>query len=87
MPEDLYTSFKTLYLNAILYFLLALYCDQVVPQQYGIPKHPLFLFEELIKRVSPDLHRMIFGNDDFHLLAVKDDNELANEDSDAKRER
>ncbi|CAD8087917.1 unnamed protein product [Paramecium sonneborni] len=28
----------------IIYFLMFLYCEQVVPNEYGIAKHPLFIF-------------------------------------------
>ena len=31
--------------NAVLYFFLALYLNEVVPQTYGVPKHPLFFCE------------------------------------------
>jgi len=42
--------------------------------------------EDLIKSISEDLHKSIFG-DDSNLKAYKDDNELADEDQDAKDER
>lgn len=42
--------------------------------------------EDLIKSISADLHKKVFG-DDSDLKAYKDDNELADEDQDAKDER
>jgi len=32
----------SLYLDAIFYCLLGLYLEEVLPRQYGVPKHPLF---------------------------------------------
>jgi len=46
----------------------------------------LFFVEGYVKKFSPKLHKDIFG-DDSHLVAYKDDNELVEEDSDAKTER
>jgi len=80
-------AFKMLYLNAVIYIILGLYCNEVVPQQYGIAKHPLFFAEKLIRSVSPSLHKSIFGEEDFLLKAYRDDNELVQEDVDAKAER
>jgi len=36
----------SLYLNSIVYMILAMYFDNVIPQTYGIPKHPLFFVEK-----------------------------------------
>lgn len=38
-----------LVLDAVVYFLLFLYLDQVLPRSYGIPKHPLFFLQPLTK--------------------------------------
>lgn len=46
--------------NALVYFVLALYLNEVVPQTYGIPKHPLFFMESIIKSISTSLHKRIF---------------------------
>lgn len=76
----------SLYVHAVIYLLAALYLNEVIPQTYGVPRHPLFPLEGLIKRISPDLYKRIFG-DDSHLVAYKDDDELLDEDEDAKAER
>jgi hypothetical protein len=72
--------------NFAWYMLAALYLNQVIPQDYGVPKHPLFLFEGIIKAVNSSLHYQIFG-DDSHLQLIKDKNELIDEDSDVQNER
>lgn len=51
-----------------------------------MPKHPLFFIEKYVKKISPDLHKQIYG-DDSHLISFRDDNELLDEDADAKGER
>jgi len=66
--------------------ILALYANEIVPQDYGVAKHPLFFMEKLIQRNSPYLHSLIFS-DESHLVSFKDDNELNEEDMDAKAER
>jgi len=66
--------------------ILALYLTEVVPQTYGIHKHPLFFMEGFIKRNFCFIHSKIFS-DESHLISFKDDNELTTEDSDAKAER
>jgi hypothetical protein len=40
----------------------------------------------LITKISPDLQKYIFGDEE-HLQAYKDDNELLDEDEDCKAER
>ena len=34
------------YIEGVVFLILALYLNQVVPQAYGIPKHPLFICRE-----------------------------------------
>jgi len=78
-----------LYASSVVYLLLALYLNQVVPQTYGVPKHPLFPIEGLIKRINPKLHARMFIDDDRELVDVEDEDEgeLADEDQDVKDER
>jgi hypothetical protein len=49
--------------------------NEVVPQEYGIPKHPLFFMEKTIMNYSPDLHKRIFG-DDSDLVSFRDEKEI-----------
>ena len=66
--------------------ILALYANEIVPQTYGVEKHPLFFMEDFLKHNMPWLSKHIFS-DETLLVAHKDDNELIEEDSDAKAER
>lgn len=75
-----------LFLNAVAYAVLALYLNQVVPQTYGVAKHPLFFLESFIKAVSPALHSQMF-EDQSHLETFTESNELKDEDLDVKDER
>lgn len=86
MPAEIFELIKMLYISAFFYLLLALYLNEVVPQTYGVPKHPLFLIESYIMKISPSAHKLIFG-DESDLIAFKDETELIDEDEDAKNER
>eukprot|EP00002_Diphylleia_rotans_P007930 TRINITY_DN1758_c0_g1_i16.p1 TRINITY_DN1758_c0_g1~~TRINITY_DN1758_c0_g1_i16.p1 ORF type:complete len:1757 (-),score=347.90 TRINITY_DN1758_c0_g1_i16:421-5691(-) len=45
-PDDeMTTVLWSLYLNALSYFILAFYLDEVLPSEYGVPKHPLFFLD------------------------------------------
>lgn len=45
MPAEVFEMQWYMLRNAILYFFMALYFNEVVPQTYGVPKHPLFFCE------------------------------------------
>jgi len=60
-----------MYLTGIFYFFLAIYSNEIVPQQYGVPKHPLFFMERFIQKNFPTYHPLIF-DDEEHLKAFKD---------------
>ena len=75
-----------MYIEGIIYFFLAIYLNEVIPQKYGVPKHPLFLFEGFIQRNFPSMYKKIF-DDQEDLKLFKDDSELGLEDNDAKEER
>lgn len=32
-------------ITSVIYFVLFIYCEQVVPHEFGIPKHPLFFIK------------------------------------------
>ncbi|KAK5583708.1 hypothetical protein RB653_005306 [Dictyostelium firmibasis] len=36
-----------LYIDAVVYLLLALYLDQVLPREFGVPSHPLFFLKPI----------------------------------------
>ena len=75
-----------MYIEGIIYFFLAVYLNEVIPQKCGVPKHPLFFVEGFILRNFPKLHPKIF-DDEADLKSFKDDSELGLEDNDAKEER
>ena len=52
-----------LLIDFVIYMSAAMYFNQVIPQDYGVPKHPLFLFDKFIARHSKKLHFAIFGDD------------------------
>lgn len=86
VSDEIFTLIKVLYFDAIVILILAVYLNEVYPQQYGVPKHPLFFAESFIVKYFPKLHPKIFG-DNSDLIAYKDDSELQDEDDDVKEER
>lgn len=44
LEDELVACFIALYLAAVIFCILFLYLDAVLPRQYGVPKHPLFFF-------------------------------------------
>ena len=40
--DELWHSVAALFIGGVVYFLLGLYLDAVLPQAYGVRKHPLF---------------------------------------------
>ena len=63
MPEEVWTCIKWLYADAFMYMILAAYLNEVIPQEFGVPRHPLFFLETRIKSWSPSLHDAIFGDE------------------------
>ena len=59
--------------------VMALYLNQVWPQKYGVPKHPLFFLEGIIKQYFPEKHSVIFL-DESHLANYFDETEVILED-------
>lgn len=79
-----------MYVEAVVFMLLALYLNQVVPQTYGVPKHPLFLCRDWSCKKK---HRNREELDIFEEVEEADRNRendvniLSNEDNDSKHER
>lgn len=86
LEPEIFNLLRSLFINPVIFLVLALYLNEVIPQTYGIPRHPLFPIEKLICSVSPSLHKKIFG-DENALVGFKDETELVDEDQDAKEER
>eukprot|EP00761_Pharyngomonas_kirbyi_P005605 gb/GECH01005610.1/.p1 GENE.gb/GECH01005610.1/~~gb/GECH01005610.1/.p1 ORF type:complete len:876 (+),score=173.56 gb/GECH01005610.1/:1-2628(+) len=48
--EKYFTGIIFLYIDIVLYFILGLYLDVVLPQPWGVRKKPLFFLEPILKR-------------------------------------
>lgn len=68
--------------NAIFYGVVGLYLNEVVPQTYGVPKHPLFPVEGLIRLISTELHDYIFNKEKDLKFFRDHKDELNDEDQD-----
>lgn len=58
--DEMVSCLIAIYSEAVIYLVLALYLYQVVPQTYGVPKHPLFFLRKLFGKTN-FLARMIYG--------------------------
>jgi len=47
MTSEMWINLLFLYLGAGLFLILGLYLEQVLPQEYGVAKHPLFFIKDL----------------------------------------
>jgi len=74
---------KVIYFNAIFFLVLAVYLYQVVPQSYGVAKHPCFCLKKLKRealRRKSSAHAM-----ENHIELTKE--EIALEDDDVRESR
>lgn len=78
---------KCLYISSFTFFLLAIYFEEVIPQKYGIAKHPCFFLEQTFKKYFPWLYQQVFTNQADLVASICIDSELNDEDEDAKEER
>jgi len=46
--HEMWFCFKVLYIGAVVFLALGLYLDAVLPQEYGVRKHPLFFLKWLL---------------------------------------
>lgn len=58
ITEEMAECLLFLYLGAIFFFFFGIYLHEVIPQEYGIPKHPLFFL-----RYFKDLFYFFFKRD------------------------
>lgn len=47
--DELVTIIASLYINAVVYMLVGAYLDQVLPAQYGVPRHPCFCIPRALR--------------------------------------
>ena len=87
LNEETIQCIAAVYIGAVVYLLLAIYLNQVVPQSYGVAKHPLFCIKKPLKTFKK-LHNLIFGLDpEDEDYPTPCDEELLQEDDDARAER
>ena len=88
LPEEAKTCVYVIFLEAFIFLMLALYLQHVVPQSYGVPKHPLFFFKKCLNK-NGYLYKVIFGAGETNIeLSEKEREELdKEEDQDSKNER
>mmetsp|Transcript_9448 Transcript_9448/g.9163 ORF Transcript_9448/g.9163 Transcript_9448/m.9163 type:complete len:468 (+) Transcript_9448:746-2149(+) len=91
LPSEAVRCLWIMYVEAVVFMLLALYFQQVVPQTYGVPKHPLFLCKAMrckkAARSTQEEIDMFDELDDADKNRSNDSEILASEDDDSKKER
>jgi len=45
ISEETWSCIILLYVGAVIYLVLGLYLDAILPQEFGVPKHPLFFLD------------------------------------------
>jgi ABC-type glutathione transport system ATPase component len=50
LNSEMKTCLIILYIAPIIYIILGIYLYEVIPQQFGVRKHPLFCIKKLLKR-------------------------------------
>jgi len=85
-------SIGLLYLQAVAYLFLGLYLHKVVPQTYGVPKHPCFCLKGLKKKGKKSKRRDVDEISDLEQVRENEDQpvfdyDLNLEDADSKAER
>jgi hypothetical protein len=71
MKDEAYYCVIAIYLEAVIYLVLALYLYQVIPQTYGVPKHPLYFLKKYVNKKSK-LYSIIYGNPKDHSNIIVD---------------
>lgn len=82
--EETRWCLTAIYTEAVIYLVLALYLNEVVPQTYGVPKHPCFCLKRKGKK-NGFLQNLLFGKKEKYEGHL--DTDLSNEDADSKEER
>jgi hypothetical protein len=50
LDAELVSAIQAIYFDAFFYLIAAMYLYQVVPQSYGVPKHPCFCLKKLKRK-------------------------------------
>jgi hypothetical protein len=48
MPDELVTCLWILFLTGFIYIFVGIYLYEVIPQQFGVRRHPLFCFKNVL---------------------------------------
>ena len=85
---EMWSCLAILYLGAIVFLILGLYLDAVLPQEYGIRKHPLFFLEFIFKDTFKKAQTVALRNSQsLENNKIGEKKILDVEDEDVKRER
>ena len=87
IDDETYRCLIAVYVGAFAYLGMAVYLNQVFPQSYGVPKHPLFCMRACLKKTaSKKAYAAVYGAEEEEEIKA-DDKELEEEDEDSKNER
>jgi len=91
LTPEMWACLASLYIGAVVYLLLGLYLEQVLPQEYGVPKHPLFFIKDWISVKKTKKKEDSFLKSPTSLAISKNKNNsifnLGKVDEDVKEER
>lgn len=77
---------RDLLIQTAVYGIVGLYLHQVLPQQHGVQKHPLWFLESFLQTNLPSIHSKFFENLS-HLESFRDKDELKEENEDVRAEK
>ena len=86
LPSEFNDCMLSLYLGAVVFLILGLYLHEIIPQEYGIRKHPLFIIEYFCKKPKKTQKNSIKSQEQQY-NEIDDDPEVQIEDLDSKTER
>ena len=52
LSDEFVNCYYLLFISGFVYMILGMYFYEVIPQEYGVRKHPLFFLDYFIKSVS-----------------------------------
>lgn len=57
LPDELITCIVILYISSIVYLFLGIYLYEVLPQQFGVRKHPCFCVKSFMKKIKRSFYK------------------------------
>ena len=85
LPAEAYESLIFLYVGAVVFLLLGVYLNEVIPQEYGVSRSPLFIFDSCRRRREE--HAIDLETEQKEAQTNALEGELNGEDADCKEER